>query len=670
MGSFARLGLAAVLFGATLAGGAVSPAFPQGSTASTSAPLSAYGALPSLELLQLSPSGKLLAFVTVSGEERMLVLLDMATKNQVGGVGVGSAKVRNLDWIGETKILITTTKTESVPQIGLSHVELPTGQIYDPAKNKLIPILSNVRGDVLNTRGGLFQGMFSDAHVVDLPDGPAVFVRAFNFDTPERLDLYRIDLDSGRARLAEVMGDDVEDFVLDPSGQSVARGEYDSVFKVWSLQLRGDGGFRETWKTSAPIETPTLLGLGLNGDSVIVSADRADMAQPGPKGPKLFDVNLATRVWRPVRFDFEPDVILFHPATYRLIGATHDGDNGRVYAFADSAARSLWTNIQAAFAGRAPEIVSQSDDLRKAVVFTERGQDSGSYFVVDLDAGKLSSAGGAYADITPDRVAPVRSIRYAAADGLEIPGYLTMPPGKKDARGLPLVVLPHGGPESHDGRWFDWWSQALASRGYAVLQPNFQGSTGYDVAFTEAGYGEWGRKMQTDLSDGVRYLAEQGVIDPKRVCIVGASYGGYAALAGITLDRGVYRCAVSVAGVSDLRVMVEDHASSGVRRENRSTRYWNRFMGADRVGDTSLDERSPARLAAQVDAPVLLIHGRDDTVVPIDQSRRMVDALKKAGKPVEFIELNGEDHWLSRSDTRLRMLTETVRFPQAHNPPN
>ncbi|WP_426037804.1 alpha/beta hydrolase family protein [Brevundimonas sp. DC300-4] len=262
----------------------------------------------------------------------------------------------------------------------------------------------------------------------------------------------------------------------------------------------------------------------------------------------------------------------------------------------------------------------------------------------------------------------MRSITYAAGDGLQIHGFLTLPPGREDARGLPLVVLAHGGPASRDIVGFDWWGQALASRGYAVLQANFRGSTGYGDAFMEAGYGEWGRKMQTDLSDGVRYLAEQDLIDPQRVCIVGASYGGYAALAGVTVQQDIYRCAVSVAGISDLRRMVEEEASDGARRENVTVRYWNRFMGADRLGDRSLDERSPVKLAEQAGAPILLLHGRDDSVVPIDQSRIMATALRRAGKPVEFVELEGEDHWLSRGDTRQRMLTETVDFLQANNP--
>jgi len=277
--------------------------------------------------------------------------------------------------------------------------------------------------------------------------------------------------------------------------------------------------------------------------------------------------------------------------------------------------------------------------------------------------------GYAYPDLNADLVGEMRAIRYAAGDGMEIPGYLTLPPGVTEPRDLPLVVLPHGGPAARDTMGFDWWAQGLASRGYAVLQPNFRGSAGLGDEHLEAGYGEWGLKMQTDLSDGVRYLAAEGIIDPQRVCIVGASYGGYAALAGPTLDPGVYRCAVSVAGVSDLRTMVQWSAAQAGRRDSPVVRYWNRFMGAERLGDRSLDDRSPAFRAAEADAPILLLHGWDDTVVPYDQSRIMAEALERAGRPYELVRLDGEDHWLSREATRQRMLNETVRFLETHNPP-
>jgi dipeptidyl aminopeptidase/acylaminoacyl peptidase len=222
-------------------------------------------------------------------------------------------------------------------------------------------------------------------------------------------------------------------------------------------------------------------------------------------------------------------------------------------------------------------------------------------------------------------------------------------------------VLPHGGPAVLDTQDFDWWAQALAAQGYAVLQPNYRGST-VSVAHRAAGFGEWGRKMQTDLSDGVRYLGEQGTIDPKRVCIVGASYGGYAALAGISLEPGVYRCAVAVAGIADLKRFL-------VRRGDSVTqRYWNRFMGVSGPGDPILKAISPIEHVSAIAGPVLLIHGRDDTVVPYEQSDAMADALKHAGKSFEFVTLKHEDHWLSRSATRLQMLEATVAFLRKNNP--
>ena len=237
-------------------------------------------------------------------------------------------------------------------------------------------------------------------------------------------------------------------------------------------------------------------------------------------------------------------------------------------------------------------------------------------------------------------------------------------------RNLPLIVLPHGGPHTRDLPGFDWLSQALASRGYAVLQPQFRGSAGFGWDLLSAGFGEFGRKMQTDLSDGVRALAAKGTIDPKRVCIVGASYGGYAAMAGATMDTGVYRCAVADAGLSDLHDFMRYMQRRSERSDNLNVRFWDRFLGVSGTDDPALDAISPIKHVDKATIPILLIHGRDDTVVPIAQSVDMADALKEAGKQVELVKLDGEDHWLSRSETRFQMLDATVKFVEANNPPN
>jgi dipeptidyl aminopeptidase/acylaminoacyl peptidase len=235
-----------------------------------------------------------------------------------------------------------------------------------------------------------------------------------------------------------------------------------------------------------------------------------------------------------------------------------------------------------------------------------------------------------------------------------------------------LVLLPHGGPAARDVDGFDWLAHALASRGYAVLQPNFRGSDGFGKAWEQAGHGEWGiGVMQHDLTDGVAALVAAGIADPERVCVVGASYGGYAALAGATFTPELYRCAAAIAGVADLAIMLSfERNTAGAASTTLS--YWRMAMGVDETGaeSGSVTERlraaSPAAHAERVRAPVLLIHGRDDTVVPITQSRLMERALAAAGKDVQLVELDGEDHWLSGATTRLETLKVLDAFLAEH----
>jgi len=307
---------------------------------------------------------------------------------------------------------------------------------------------------------------------------------------------------------------------------------------------------------------------------------------------------------------------------------------------------------------------SWSDDFSRLTVLTQGASDSGTWWLVDIPSGKAEVIGTLYPGVPGAQVGSFSMVDYRAADGLALRGVLTLPPAG-DHKQLPLVVMPHGGPEARDYPVFDWWAQAYASRGYAVWQPNFRGSAGYGVALRNAGNGEWGRKMQTDISDGVAELARRGIVDPRRACIVGASYGGYAALAGVTVQQGLYRCAVSFAGISDLTAHL---LKIKERAGENAMRYMLGFFGARSFADPSLDAISPARLAQRADAPILLIHGKDDTVVRIDQSLTMQRALEKAGKPVELRVLDGEDHYLSREATRIAMLSAAVAFVEKYNP--
>jgi dipeptidyl aminopeptidase/acylaminoacyl peptidase len=356
------------------------------------------------------------------------------------------------------------------------------------------------------------------------------------------------------------------------------------------------------------------------------------------------------------------------PTTHLWIGEELLNDQREMTFFAP-ALEARWRGARKAFPNNIVHLKSWSTDFNRLIVFTEGGDDSGTYWLVDILKHSADPIGTPYPTVKSADVGPVQMVDYRASDGLALRGVLTLPPGKQP-KALPLVVLPHGGPAARDYPGFDWWAQAFASRGYAVFQPNFRGSAGYGIQFRNAGMGEWGRKMQTDISDGVADLAKRGIVDPKRACIVGASYGGYAALAGVTVQQGLYRCAVSVAGVADLSdMLVHEHKVSDAPSSS-SIRYWRAFMGATSSSDSRLTPITPTALADKADAPILLIHGNKDTVVPIDQSETMESALKRAGKLVEFVKMDNEDHWLSREETRIVMLKSAVAFVEKYNPPN
>ncbi|MHA6720576.1 alpha/beta hydrolase family protein [Sphingomonas sp. RS6] len=340
----------------------------------------------------------------------------------------------------------------------------------------------------------------------------------------------------------------------------------------------------------------------------------------------------------------------------RYLGVRVNEDRRRV-RWSDPKMAALQQKLDGMIKGGQPEIVSFTDDLSVVLVQVGDATSPGGYFIYRAADDSMTMLGLNNEKIGLKRLHPVRTIRYKARDGLEIPAVLTLP--AKDATNLPLIVMPHGGPAARDSEEWDWWAQFLADRGYAVVQPNYRGSTGYGTEFTAKGEGQWGLAMQDDLNDAVTELAAQKLIDPKRVCIVGASYGGYAALRAAQRDGTIYRCAVSYAGVSDLE---------------RMKRYNRRFLGGEVRKDwlkaqaPDFKAISPIYHAEDFSIPVLLLHGRKDRVVPFAQSKEMVERLKAAGKTVEFIDQREGDHHFTRGEDRLEFLNALEAFLAKYNP--
>nr|WP_249777492.1 S9 family peptidase [Herbaspirillum robiniae] len=250
-----------------------------------------------------------------------------------------------------------------------------------------------------------------------------------------------------------------------------------------------------------------------------------------------------------------------------------------------------------------------------------------------------------------------RAISFKGRDGTPLHGYLT-PPWNAPAGKAPLIVLPHGGPVARDVARFDVYTQFFASRGWAVLQVNFRGSAGYGAEFEQAGFKRWGLEMQDDITDSVNWSVQSGLADPARICIVGGSYGGYAAMMGVIKTPELYRCAVSINGVADLRDLLAN-----------AQRYVGYEIGAERIigqwwsDRERLRQTSPVNRAKEIRTPLLLIHGKEDRTVPVEQSRDMADALKDTGnKDYRYVELPLGDHGLSREEDRIRAFREMETF--------
>ena len=624
---------------------------------SLAAPLSAYGRLPLIEDAQISPDGTMMAYAVTQGDARMVLIKTIADGTVVAALNAGDRKVRDVQWATSGYLLISITTTTYVPGLVGPRREYLQVLAYSLATRKTQVLMAKAP-DAMNV-------VIGPPRVRMMNGEPYVIVEGVHWAGGQkgRNSLFSIRLSNGTTKVHEQGRPNTDDWVVDHAGAAIAQTEYDSVTGEWSLRFQRNNRWELVDSMTAPINRPGLAGLGQDGKAVLlITGDEETGAgvtreyQPDGTAPR--DITLPPY-----------DGFVRNPATGALMGTWElDGDN-LVYSFFDKKDQAVWRGISKAYAGMQSRLVSWSDDRRRIVIRVEDPKAGPFYALVDLNTGSASILGAIYGGLQPADIAEVRPVKYKAADGLEITGYLTLPRGKAPEK-LPLIVMPHGGPAARDEPGFDWWAQGMASRGYAVLQPNFRGSDGFGRDFLEAGYGEWGKKMQSDLSDGVRDLAARGIIDPKRVCIVGASYGGYAALAGATIDKGVYRCAVAVAGVADLKQFLVEELRSDNGRETVTQRYWSRFMGVENRRDRDLTAISPAHNVAGGDVPVMLIHGKDDTVVLYAQSQRMYDALRGAGRPVELVPLKAEDHWLSRSDTRLQTLEASVAFVEKHNPPN
>ena len=411
------------------------------------------------------------------------------------------------------------------------------------------------------------------------------------------------------------------------------------------------GDFKHLAGIGAP---PQPLAFPDDGKSIIVSANN------GQDTRGIYRVNRNTgAVLETIAFDEKYDIyrgLVLHPKSEAPVLVEYFRERHSI-RWIDDDFRQQFEDVKSAIPGKPDTVfpVSAAQTFDRFILYSEGNSTVPSYYFYDAEAKSLTLLAQWYNDL--GNLVDREPVSYEARDGANIPGYLTLP-GPADAGPYPTVLLPHGGPHARDTGAFNYWVQFLVSRGYAVLQPNFRGSSGYGDAYMEAGFNQWGLRMQNDVMDGLDWLVKSQIADPNHVCIMGGSYGGYVALMASIKAADRFRCAVSFAGVTNLEELV---------RRVRLFRLGE--ISAARIQDGQLRKaNSPIHRVADIGLPLLIIHGDVDRSVMIEQSRELAAALEEAKKPFRYVEQPNGDHFLSLEEHRVQFFQELDTFLARYMP--
>ncbi len=621
--------------------------------ASAAPPIEAYGELPDIIDVALSPDGTHFAYIQREGDHEYFVV------SKVGGDVVGAArgefKARSVSFPESKHAVLSASKTAEFAKYARDFES--SGAIsFNIETGKLAVLLRDTSGlHPAQTGLGKIFGLRSGTNDVFMP------AYSDNPGGAPTYDLYAVDLDSGRGQIVAKGSPSTIDWIVDSDGMILGREEYDEKQRIYRI-LRGSApDLTETYREKV-VGLPSLQMVAVTPEKDALIVGKMGDGEPVRRLSRLgFDGSISAPLYSADNRDVET---IYTETDRTIVGVGFSGVSPS-YAMSDASIDAIMKSLVAKFPTAAVRLRDWTDDQSKLLLLIEGGAQAPAYYLLDTAAKSMVPIARRYKRIADGDVGVATPIDFPARDGRKIPAIVTAPPGVELGKKLPLIVLPHSEPDGYDRVGFDYLAQYFANRGYLVFQPNFRGSAGFGVAHLDAGNGEWGAGIQNDVTDGVNLLVKKGWADADRVCIVGRGFGGYSALAGGAFTPDLYKCVVAIAPVSDLNEMLIETVR--IRGANSLTyAYWTKLIGDRSAEKEKIEAISPVNAASNFKAPVLLLHGNDDTVVPFNQSAKMEAALKKAGKPVRLVKLKGEDHWLSGSETRLQALKEIDAFVAVH----
>ncbi len=609
----------------------------------------------------ISPDGQTVAITMAPGKDSRvrLVALNLKTMKFTALAGFEDSDVASVHWVNDHRVVFDLDDRQSpvgkldaawglygvnidgsqfrelVSQYGRPWAELG-GEKHPLPWNTvfLSPIGDQTSEDVYVYKFDEFDRKHVDFRQLQRVD--TLHARAVDIDTPPHATGWVFDA-KGELRVVTTSKDDKDTTLV-----------RDTAAKTWTAIDTGDTAFFPAYID----QDGTLYGESRGGTDrrAVWTFDLARL--------KLADKPFLVSQ----RYDLDPDYLSVQG---KLAGLRYDVD-AEVTQWISPEMEALQAKVDKILPSTVNVLdVATRGDGQFVVIHAFSDRVPGIYFLYNVQQGKLVTLGKTQPDIDPGQMASMDLVHYAARDGLDIPAYLTIPKGA-ERKNLPLVLMVHGGPWVRGRVWgWDPEVQFLASRGYAVLEPAYRGSTGYGQKLFKAGWKQWGLAMQDDLADGVKWAVAQGIVDPKRVCIAGASYGGYAALMGLANDPGVYRCGVDWIGVTDLDLLFSSDWSD---TSEEFKAYGARRMIGDPVADAEkFKATSPTGNVGKIRAPVLLAYGGKDRRVPIEHGERLRDALKaQTGAKTEWVVYQDEGHGWRSLETNIDFWNRVATFLDAN----